>query len=356
MGFRWPTFLLLLLFTPGLIAVYLWILNHRKKGSLKYSSISILQDVIQNQSQWRRHVPFALLLLTFTSLTFALARPFASINVPSSRSTILLAFDVSLSMCSTDIAPNRFTVAQQAAETFIRAQGSGTNIGIVAFSGFAELIIPPTNDKAILLDAVDRLTVGRRTAIGSAILRSIDAIAEFNPDVPPANVYMTPREVEATPIPDNQLKPDIIVLLTDGASNRGVDPLDAAQAAADRGIRVYTLGYGTPRGSTFRCTEEQLAGFEFGDGFGQGFLSGGFGPGGFRRGLDEETLQEVSEITEAEYYLAESADQLLEVFTKIPSHLTSIRTYAEISALFNILGVLFVVNAFVFASRWSPLP
>ena len=169
------------------------------------------------------------------------------------------------------------------------------------------------------------------------------------------HVYLTPRDIESTPVPDNLPKPDIIVLLTDGASNRGVDPLDAAQAAADRGIRVYTLGYGTLRGSTFRCTDEQLGGIEF-DGFGQGSLPGGFGLGGFRRGLDEETLMEVSELTDAEYYLAESADQLLDVFAKIPSHLTSIETRIEISAFFTGLGALFALSAFTLASRWDPLP
>ena len=193
MDLRWSSFLLLLFLIPIFIAGYLWILKRRKHTALTFSSLSIIKDAIQNQSQWRRHVPFAFFLLAFVSLTFALARPMANVRVPSSRSTILLALDVSLSMCSSDIPPNRLTIAQEAAESFIRAQESGTNIGIVAFAGFAELIVPPTNEKEVLLEAVARLTAGRRTAIGSAILRSIDAIAEINPDVAPACVPDTER-------------------------------------------------------------------------------------------------------------------------------------------------------------------
>lgn len=142
-------------------------------------------------------------------------------------------------------------MAQEAAESFICNQEPGTQIGVVAFSGFAELIVPPTADRDTLLAAVDNLIVGRWTAIGSAILRSLDAISEINPEVLPVTVFSNPEENETGMANEVSPQPDIIDLLTDGASNRGAEPLDAAQAAVDRGIRVYTIGFGTPQGSMF---------------------------------------------------------------------------------------------------------
>lgn len=361
MGVVWPWFLLLLLLVPAFVLAYVWILRRRKRFAVSYSSLALIREAMPKHSQWRRHIPFALFLLTLTSLIFALARPYASVLVPSSRATILLALDVSLSMCSSDIPPNRLAVAQEAAESFIRNQEPGTQIGIVAFAGYAELIAPPTSDTEVLLEAVRNLTTARRTAIGSAILRSIDAIAEVNEEVAPVNIYLSSEEPVFTPIPEGQFQPDIIVLLTDGASNRGSHPLDAAQAAVDRGIRVYTIGFGTPQGATFRCTQEQLGGIEFGS-FG---LPGGFGPGGgfgggsggrFRRGIDEETLKEVSALTDAEYYAAESADELLEVFADVPSHLVTSRVKTEISAIFTGIGALLALATVALSLKWNTLP
>lgn len=358
MELLWPGFLLLLILIPLIIVAYIWILKRRKRFAINYSSLSLIREALPSRSRWR-HLPFALFVIALTSLILAMARPVASVTVPSSRTTIMLALDVSLSMCISDIPPNRLSVAQEAMETFIKNQSPGTQIGIVAFAGFAELIVPPTADKEVLLEAVRNLTAARWTAIGSAILRSLDAIAEVNPAVEPVNVFTSSDESLPTPIPTGLLQPDIIVLLTDGASNRGAFPLDAAQAAADRGIRVYTIGFGTPEGASFNCTPQQLGGIEFGDGFGGGgFGGGGFGGGGgrFRHGLDEETLQEVADMTEAEYYLAESADELLTVFDDVPTHLVTTKVTTEISAFFTGLGALIGLAALALALRWNPLP
>ena len=177
------------------------------------------------------------------------------------------------------------------------------------------------------------LTTAYRTAVGSAIVRSLDAIAEVNDAVAPVNVFMRPAEGTPDPVDDGTYQPEIIVLLTDGASNSGVYPLAAAQAAADRGVRVYTIGYGTPRGSVFRCTPEQLGGIEFGARFRRGgFRRGGF-RGGFRLALDDYTLQQVAMMTDAQYYLAESAEELLEVFADVPSHLVTAKAKTELTAV-----------------------
>lgn len=356
MGFQWPALLTILIAIPLLILLYVWAMRRRKRFTIQYSSLSLIRAAMPGRASWRRHLPFGLFLVALASLIVGLARPVASVRVPASQTTIMLALDVSWSMCASDIPPNRLTVAQQAAERFIQNKEPGTRIGIVAFAGFAELIVPPTSEQAVLLEAVRSLVTARRTAIGSAILRSIDAIAEVNPAVAPVHVFTESETEEPLNFSENSYQPDIIVLLTDGASNRGVLPLDAAQVAAERGIRTYTIGFGTPQGSPFNCTSQQLGGFDFGDGFG-GFGGGGFGGGGgFRRGLDEQTLQEVAALTGGKYYLAESADELLEVFAEVPTHLFMIRVTTEITAFFAAAAALLALAAVGLSLRWNPLP
>ena len=151
---------------------------------MRFSSLSLVHAAAPGTSRFRRHLPFALFVLGLGSLVFAIARPAAIIAVPTGRTTVVLAMDVSRSMCATDIAPNRLIAAEEAASSFVEGQDDGTQIGIVAFAGFAEIIQVPTNDEEVLLDVIAALATGRRTAIGSAILESIDAIAEIDPNVP----------------------------------------------------------------------------------------------------------------------------------------------------------------------------
>ncbi len=214
---------------------------------MRYSSLALVREALPGSSSLRRHLPFALFALALAGLVVALARPVAVVSVPTSRTTILLAIDVSRSMCSSDIPPTRLQAAEAAAGAFIQRQSSSTRIGIVAFSGFAEVIQAPTTDEEMLLDALQSLTTGRRTAIGSGILASIDAIAEVDPAVAPSQIEGRPG-VPPAPVPKGAYAPEIIVVLTDGVSNSGPAPLDAAQQAADRGIRVYTIGFGTADG------------------------------------------------------------------------------------------------------------
>jgi Ca-activated chloride channel homolog len=256
--------------------------------------------------------------------------------------------DVSRSMCSTDIPPNRLRAAQAAALSFIQRQKASTQIGIVVFAGFAELIQTPTTDQEILQDAVESLTTARRTAIGSAILKSLDAIAEINQNVAPSETGTSPG-VELTPVPKGVYAPDIIVLLTDGASNAGPWPLNAAQQAADRGVRVYTIGFGTANGSISDCSQ----GLQGSDPFGGG---GGFGGGGFRRGIDEDTLKEIAAMTGGTYYSAESAGELQNVFQELPTYLITRQEIMEISVAFTAIGALLAATAIVLSLIWHPLP
>ncbi len=368
MTFLWPTLLVLLAALPLLVVVRVWALRRRRTG-VRFSSLSLVRDAAPRSSWLRRHLPFALFVLGLGSLVLAMARPAAIVAVPSSRTTVVLAIDVSRSMCATDIPPNRLVAAEEAASSFVERQETGTQIGIVAFAGFAEIVQVPTNDQEVLLDIIASLATGRRTAIGSAILESIDAVAEIDPSIAASVDEDDPTGREPPSVPAGAYAPAIIVLLTDGASNTGPDPLEAAAQAAERGLRVYTIGFGTPDpegGRPPRCGS-QYVGNEPGDdgsnvfepGFGGGNFGGGnFGGtgGGFRRAIDEETLIAVAEATGGEYHPAESAQQLNEVFAQLPTDLIVAHEVVEISVAFTALAVVLIGLAILLGQAWRPLP
>jgi Ca-activated chloride channel homolog len=369
MDLLWPGFLLLLLLIPVLIAAYIWIQRRRRRFVVRYSSLALVREALPHQSRWRRHLPFALFLLALSSLIVALSRPVTIVSVPAGQTVVLLTIDVSRSMCSTDIQPSRIEAAEAAALSFIQRQQATTQIGIVAFSGYAELIQPPTNDTEALQAAIDSLATGRRTAIGAGILKALDAIAEIDPAVAPSTTSNS-RGPQPTPVPRGAYAPDVIVLLTDGVSNAGPQPLDAAQQAADRGVRVYTIGFGTADGSSFPPCGQQFMGREpgdnqrggggqFGGGGGGQFGGGGggqFGGGGFRRGIDEATLKQVADLTGGTYYPAESAGELNNVFQNLPMYLITKHETSEISVGFTAIGALLAALAIALSLLWHPLP
>ncbi len=363
MTFLWPASLYLLALVPVLIGLYILILRRRRRFALSYSSLSLVRQAVPQHSWIRRHLPFALFLVALTSLAFTLARPVSVVAVPTGQTTIILAIDVSRSMCSTDVYPNRLLAAEAAALSFVRKQAPNTEIGVVAFGTFAEEIQPPTNDQALLQQAIEGLLVGRRTAIGSAILKSIDAISEIDKNVPPSVTDPT-SSLEPNPVPKGAYAPDVIVLLTDGVNNTGPAPTDAAKQAQDRGVRVYTIGFGTDGGGEFPDCSPQImsnepfgAGgpptFSFGGGGGGG-TGGGFG--GFRRGIDEATLQTVSGMTGGKYYAASSAGQLMSVFRQLPTNIILKHQTSEISVMFAVGAAILVLLAVGLSLLWHPLP
>jgi len=364
MNFQWAGLLVLLLVVPIVIALYIWGQRRRRPAGARYSSLALVRDALPGSSRLRRHLPFALFAAALVSLVVAVARPAVVLSVPANETTIILAMDVSGSMCSTDIAPNRLLAAEAAASAFVRAQGSRTQIGIVAFSGFGAVIQTPTTDQQTLLGALQSLTTGRRTAIGSGLLSAIDAINEVDPNVARSVIDGRPG-VEPPPVAQGAYAPDIVVLLTDGANNAGPDPLDAAQQAADRGVRVYTIGFGTADGGGLspECAQ-QFLGREpqnGGGGFGGGFSGGGGGvgggqPGNFRRGIDEETLTQVADKTGGKYYPAESSGDLQKVFEGLPTTLITKHEVVEVSVGFVGLSSLLGAAAFLLGRAWRPLP
>jgi Ca-activated chloride channel family protein len=355
-SFQWPILLGLLAIVPIMIGVYTWSLRRRRPSGARYSSLALIREAQPGSSRVRRHLPFALFLGAVAALVLGLARPVAIVTVPANQTTILLAIDVSRSMCSSDIPPSRLLAAEDAAAAFIQHQGSATRIGIVAFSGFAALIQPPTNDTEVLLDALDSLTTGRRTAIGSGLLAALDAISEQDPSVAPAVIDGRPG-VEPAPVAKGAYAPDIIVLLTDGVTNIGPLPEDAAQQAADRGVRVYTIGFGTADGGAFDpACAPQFVGREPNQGGGFGGGGGQQGGGGFRRGIDEDTLKAVAEVTGGTYYPAESAAQLQGVFDGLPLSLIARHEAFEVAFVFVAIGAVLAALAFLLGRAWRPLP
>jgi Ca-activated chloride channel family protein len=355
MNFLWPASLLLLAVIPLILLAYVLIQRRRKKAVVRYSSLSLVREAQPRYSRIKRYLPFALFLLSIGALVFAMARPVSIVTVPVNSTTIILAMDVSRSMCSTDIRPNRLEAAKDAAIAFMESQKTGTRFGLVAFAGFAELIQTPIEDQETLSEAIRSLSTGRRTAIGSGILKSIDAIAEADPGVP-KSTREEAGDVPPEPLPKGAYVPHIIVLLTDGASNAGPRPVEAAQQAVDRGIRVYTIGFGTANGGEMPNCNPRDVGREPNMGGGMGmFGGGGMGMGNFRRGIDEETLKRVADMTDAEYYSAESTEELNKAFQDLPTNLIVRSEVTEITFIFAIAGAFLALTALALAMLWNPL-
>jgi len=354
MDLLWPGFLTLLGLIPLLVLAYIWILRRKRKYAVRFSSLSLVRDALPRRAPWRRHVPFAFFLLALTGLILAMTRPVAIVAIPTDQTTILLVMDVSGSMRATDIQPSRLAAAEAAAISFIQRQKSTTQIGLVAFSNFAEIIQAPTSNQEALQSAVESLTTGRRTAIGAGILKGLEAIAEIDKNVAP--LVTDPNADQPTPVPHGAFAPDIIVLLTDGVSNAGIPPIDAAQQAADRGVRVYTIGYGTDNGR-INFDGGQFPGNNGGNLFGGNNQQNGQSFGrGFRAGIDEAGLKKIADLTGGAYYAASSAGELDAVFRNLPTYLILKHDITEISVFFAAGAALLVVLAIVLSMLWLPLP
>lgn len=349
MTFAWPLSLFGLAAVPLLIVFYILMLRRRKKYAVRYSSLSLIRAATPSRSSWRRHLPFALLIAAIASLVVSFARPEVERDVPSSGTTVMLALDVSTSMCATDVEPNRLSASQAAAQAFVEEQRDGARIGIVAFSGTAQIVVPPTTDTDRLTAAIAGFTTSRGTAIGSATLRAIDAIADVNPDVVPAGFEIP--EADRPAENSDEYQPEIVVLLTDGAVSAGVDPIEAATQAAERRVRMYTIGFGSDDPQTLSCTAAQMGA----DGLNGGLEVTSDQFEQFRQFIviDEDALQSMADITGGEYFRARDAAQLSDVFRSLPEVVEVQTEQREISVWFSILGTLLTVGALALSIRWN---
>ena len=343
MSFSWPWALLALLVIPLVFATWWLTRRRRRRAVVRVTSIALVRTAVPGRSRWRRRIPAALLTLGLAVLAVGAARPQATVPVASSSATMMLALDVSGSMCSTDVKPNRITAAEQAATAFVKSQTGGPRIGLVVFAGTAVVLVPPTADTKQLLSALGGLTTSFGTAIGEGILTSLDAIAEVDSSVAPTGA--TVSRARGVGYAD-----DVIVVLTDGSNNRGIDPRTAAKEAASRGVRVFTIGYGTDNPAPLACSSDQFGGF--------GGLGGGGGFGGRLGGgnpfdADYGALMQISRTTGGTFYRAQDADQLSRALARLPDALTIVRKHTDIASWFAAGGGLLIAAAVALSLWWN---
>ena len=338
MSFSWPWALLALLILPLLLGAWWLARRTRKRATVRVTSIALVRIAVPGRSRWRRRIPAVLLAVGLAVLAVGAARPQATVPVPSSSATIMLAIDTSGSMCATDVSPNRLTAAEQSASAFIKSQAGGPRIGIVDFSGTAAVLVPPTTNTQQLTSALSGLTADGSTAIGEAILASLDAIAQVDPAVAPTGATVK-RNLGAG------YADDVIVVLTDGSNNRGVNPPAAAQEAAARGVRVFTIGYGTDNPTTLACDATQFGGF--------GGFGGGGGGGGNPFQADYPALMRVSKATGGTFYRAQDSSQLSSALAKLPAAFTIVHKHVDIAAAFAALGGLLLAVAVALSLWWN---
>ena len=337
MTFIWPEMLWGLLAVPLLIALYVCLLRRRKKSSLRYASLGLVREAMGKGLAWRRHLPPALLLAAITTLLVAAARPAAVISLPSAEKTIVLAIDVSGSMRATDVQPDRITAAKEAAKAFVADLPRSVRIAVVQFAGTAAVVQAPTLSRDDVVAAIERFQLQRGTAIGSGIVLSLatlfpDSGIDLSQITGQRNMPPGPNDkpkVEFTPVPPGSYPSAAIILLTDGQRTTGPDPMEAAKMAADRGVRVYTVGVGTKDGETI-----------------------GFEGWSMRVRLDEDTLKNIADRTRADYFYAGTAEDLKKVYQSLSSRLVVEKKETEVSALFAALGALLVVTAAGLSVWW----
>ena len=339
MNFLWPQNLWLLLALPLLPALYLWLLRRPGKAALRVSSVSLARRALG--PQWRRHIPPALFGLALAVLLVSLARPSARVTLPWSTSTIMLAIDVSLSMRVRDVKPTRMVAAQEAARAFLQEVPRNIQVGIVTFAGSTQVAQQATLDRPSLIDAIDRIQMQMGTAIGSAIVL---CLAELFPDhgIDLGEMTFGSRHKTAswderakarpkpfTPVASGSYDSAAIILLSDGRRTTGVDTLQAAKMAADRGVRVHVVGLGTP----------------------DGHLAEGDGMAIYLQ-LDEPTLREVARMTGGEYYHAGTAEDLRSVYQTLGSRLQTQTRDTELTGLLAMVAAIVFVAGAALSVLW----
>jgi Ca-activated chloride channel family protein len=344
MTFIWPHLLWLLAAVPIVVAAYVYVVRRRKQSAARYASLTMLKEAAAAMPAYRRHIPPVLFLLALIGMLVAIARPAAVVSLPSQHETVMLAMDVSGSMRATDVEPNRLVAAQAAARTFVDEQPRTTRLGVVAFAATALVVQHPTLNREDILAAIERLQLQRGTAVGSAIVVSLAALfpdegitlesiggpeGRRKPALAAIDAKTGMEKPPRQPVPPGSYGSAAIILLTDGQRTTGPDVLEAARFAADRGVRVYTVGIGTPDG--------EIMGFE-------GWR--------MRVKLDEETLKNVASITHGQYFYAGNAADLKKVYKSLNSRFTMEKKETEVTALFAAVAALLAVTSALLSLLW----
>ncbi len=326
MSFLWPALLPLLMVIPFLGALYLLLQRRRRRALAGMGGFGAPQTVSGKGPGVRRHIPPVLFMSSLAVMTFALARPQSTVSLPSVEGTVVLAFDVSGSMSADDIQPTRMEAARIAALSFVDSQPPGVQVGVVAFSDGGIAVLPPTNNKADLVAAINRLSPQRGTSLASGIHSGLELIARSTGMEGELAALATPSPSRVPAAPGSA---GVIVLLTDGENNMSPDPLEAAQAASDLGVRIDTIGVGSPEGVTLKIN---------------GFI--------VHTQLDEETLQQISSLSGGTYFNARNADDLRSIFDGIQPRLVMKEQKIEVTSLFTGLGMILLLLGGAFSLLW----
>ncbi len=341
MEFQWVQMLWLLLLIPGLIAAYILAQRRRAKYALRYASLSLVKEALGRGPGWRRHIPPIIFLLGLTVMIVALARPSATMTLPSQQGTVILTFDVSGSMRAEDMKPNRMEAAKIAARAFVAKQPPNVRIGVVAFSDNAAVVQAPTTDREAALGAINRLQPQRGTAIGRGILTSLDAIFETPQQQPPpvapgydygsrGGQFTLPTPTPAyTPVPRGEYAPAVVILLSDGESNVGPRPQEIIQQAEDRGVRVFTVGVGSPEGVVLNAGGRNV-----------------------RVRLDEAVLKSIADRTDGRYFKADTEEALKNVYETLSTRLVMKAERTELTAGFTGAAVILLLIAGTLSLLW----
>ncbi len=327
MSFIWPIMLLTLLVIPILIGAYSRLQQRRRRFLENFSQFGV-QAPVGQPTEMRRHVPALLMLAGLVVLLIGSARPQAVVSLPRVEGTVILAFDVSGSMAADDLKPFRMEAAKSAARTFVENQPSSILIGVVAFSDSGFSIQPPTNDKEALYTAINRLSPERGTSLANGILSSLNVVAPVPEEPLFSDPNLTPVPTP-TAVPQGTYIPSVIILLTDGDNNMDPDPLEAAVEASRRGVRIYTIGIGSPEGTTLSIDD---------------FLV-------FTQ-LNEATLQQIADITQGTYYNAQSEEDLQKIYADLKPQLIVKTEEIEVTSLFAGASLLFLLLGGAISMIW----
>lgn len=349
MFFQWPLYLWLMLALPLLPVVYVWLLRRRTQAALRFSHLGTVRAAMAGRS-WRRHVPPALLWLACATLLLAAARPVANVPLPWARSTVVLAIDISLSMRVNDVKPSRMEAAQDAAKLFLKDLPKRVEVALVTFAGSTQVAQAATLDRSTVVAAIDGIQMQRGTAIGSAIAVSLAELfpdhgigvgemtfgpygqnANGKPRARSLDDKVKPPPKEITPVPPGSYGSAVIILLSDGRRTTGIDTLQAAKMAADRGVRIHVVGLGNPGGGGGSFDVDGLA----------MYLQ-----------LDEPTLREVARMTGGNYHQAGTAEQLRGVYETLGSQMQVVRRETELAPLLALLAALLAGTAGVLSVLW----
>ena len=342
MSFLWPDLLWLLLCVPVLVAAYIYALVRKKKAAIRYASLLLVRNSIGAGQRIRRHVPPLIFLIAMAAGILAVARPSAIFTLPSQQQTIVLAIDVSRSMRATDVDPNRISAAQSAAKSFIEEMPRNVRVGIVTFAGTAAIVQTPTDNREDLLAAIDRFQLQRATATGSGLILSLSVlfpdagidlesiIFDRRMGAAPLDRKQAPAaKKDFRPVPPGSYTSGLIILLSDGRRTTGPDPIEAAKLAAERGVRVYTVGFGSRAGGAVD-----------------------FGGWSAYVVLDEEALKAVAQVTGGEYFYAGTAADLRKVYQHLNAKLALEKKETELGALLAAAAALLALCAVLLSVLW----